>query len=318
MDSKVILIGDINIDLFLKGVKNVSCIKPGAELEVSEYSFDIGGSGFNFIMILNCFGVKVDLYGKIGTDFSGQNIKEYLKKRNIENSLIIDRTVKTGITTAVPIKNNRIFFTYNGGNRYLNINDLDLKKIMKFNHVHLSSYYLLKSLQPDYLNLLKTIKSNNDITVSFDTGFDPLKNWQSKKIFKILKYIDVFLPNEIEALNITQTKNIEKAIDLLSGYCSTVVIKLGNRGLAARCHKNINNRTIYLSPYSVKVIDTSCCGDSFNAGFVYGFLKNYNFEDSLNFANACGSLQANKLGSYKFKGIEEVISFMKITKKSEM
>ncbi|MHB1275557.1 MAG: carbohydrate kinase family protein [Candidatus Humimicrobiaceae bacterium] len=315
MDKNVILIGDINIDLALKGVKDLSNIKMGAELEISEYNLNIGGSGFNFIKTLSSFGVKVDLYGKIGADVFGQSIKKYLKKEKISNSLITDPEIKTGMTATVPIKNNRFFLTYNGGNEHLNINDLDLKKILRFQHVHLSSYYLLKSLQPDYLTLLKTIKSNKNITISFDTGFDPSENWQSKNIFEILKHIDIFLPSEVEALSLTKSKNIENAINVLSEYCPIVVIKLGNKGLAAKCKKNINDGIVYMKPYDVEVVDTACCGDSCDAGFIYGFLKNYSFENSLDLANGCGSLQASKLGSYKFSGLEEVINFMKIIKK---
>jgi sugar/nucleoside kinase (ribokinase family) len=315
MSKQVILIGDINIDLSLKGIKNISEIKLGAELGINEYTFDIGGSGFNFIKAMNSFGVKTDFYGKIGNDFFGHNIQEYLCKNKITNSLIIKDEIKTGITTMIPIKKNRFFFTYSGGNECLNINDLDFGKISQFDHVHLSSYYLLKGLQQDYITILKKIRENKNITISFDNGFDPLRNWQSEKIFEILKYVDIFLPNEVEALNITKTKNIEKALDILSAQCEIVIIKLGPSGLIARDNRNNGSETMGLLPYDVKVADTSCCGDCFDAGFIYGFLNNYGFQNSLDLANGCGSLQASKLGSYKFEDLREITDFMKVTKK---
>ena len=316
MNKKVILIGDVNIDLSLKGVRNISEIKLGAELGINEYTFDIGGSGFNFIKAMNSFGVKADFYGKIGNDFFGHNIKEYLNKNKINNSLIIKDEIKTGITTMIPIKNNRFFFTYSGGNEYLSVNDLDFGKIAQFDHVHLSSYYLLKSLQPDYITILKTIKANKNTTISFDTGFDPFRNWQSMKVFEILKYVDIFLPNETEALNITKSKNIEKALNILAAHCEIVIVKLGPRGLIARNKRNTGSETLRLPPYDVEVADTSCCGDCFDAGFIYGFLNSHGFQNSLDLANGCGSLQASKLGSYKFKGLQEIIDFMKVTKKA--
>jgi sugar/nucleoside kinase (ribokinase family) len=315
MSKKVILIGDINIDLSLKGISNISEIKLGAELGINEYTFDIGGSGFNFIKALNSFGVETDFFGKIGNDFFGHNIREYLNKYKITSSLIIEDEIKTGITTMVPIKNNRFFFTYSGGNEYLNIGDLDFRKIARFDHVHLSSFYLLKSLQPDYITLLKKIKANKNVTVSFDIGFDPLRNWQSEKIFEILEYVDIFLPNETEALNITKSKNIEKTLDILTGYCKIVIIKLGPKGLMAKNRSDTGDEITTLLPYDVEVADTSCCGDCFDAGFIYGFLNGYGFQNSLSLANGCGSLQASKLGSYKFKDLSEIVDFMKVTKK---
>ena len=50
--KKVFLIGDINIDLALRGLKqDMAKInwKIGSELKIDDFSFEIGGSGFNFI-----------------------------------------------------------------------------------------------------------------------------------------------------------------------------------------------------------------------------------------------------------------------------
>jgi sugar/nucleoside kinase (ribokinase family) len=315
--KKVFLIGDINIDLALRGLKqdmaNINW-KIGPELKIDDFSFDIGGSGFNFIKALSSFGVEVDFYGKTGDDIFGDYINKYLKKEKIQNSIVISKKIKTGITTVIPIGNNRIFFTFTGGNEYLNFKDLDLGKIIKFDHAHLSSFYLLKNLQDDVIRILKYLKSL-DITTSFDTGYDPDGKWQRQKIFEILEYVDIFIPNEVEALNITNKNNIEEAINLLSKYCPIVVIKLGSKGLAAKYDRGGKSKTIFLSTYDVDVVDTSCCGDCFDAGFIYGYLNCYDFERSLDFANACGSLQASKLGSYKFKGIFEIENLMEVTKK---
>jgi sugar/nucleoside kinase (ribokinase family) len=315
--KKVFLIGDINIDLALRGLKqdmaNINW-KVGPELKIDDFSFEIGGSGFNFIKALSSFGVEIDFYGKTGDDIFGDYINKYLKKEKIQNSIVISKKIKTGITIVIPIGNNRIFFTFTGGNEYLNFKDLDLSKIIKFNHVHLSSFYLLKNLQDDVIKILKYLKSL-DITTSFDTGYDPDDNWQRQKIFEILEYVDIFIPNEVEALNITNKNNIEEAINLLSKYCPIVVIKLGSKGLVAKYGRRGKSKTIFLSTYDIEVVDTSCSGDCFDAGFIYGYLNGYDFERSLDFANACGSLQASKLGSYKFEGIFEIENLMEVTKK---
>lgn len=310
MDKKVLLIGDINIDINLKGINDLSDIKLGTEFKMKDYVMDVGGSGFNTIMSLKNFGLNVDLFGKIGGDFFGEKIKKYLKENDINNSIITKKDLKTGLAVVLPVNNNRVILTYNGSNEFLKINDLNFKKIENSSHVHLSAYYLLKGLNADYIELLKKIKSYPHITTSFDTGYDPQEDWQREKIFKILKYIDIFLPNEIEILNITNSENIEEALKIISKFCKTVIVKLGNKGLAAISKKYTDNKIIYLKTYDVKVVDTTNCGDCFNAGFIYGFLDDYSFKDSLDLANACGSLQAAKLGNYKFKSLNEINNFM--------
>jgi len=46
-------------------------------------------------------------------------------------------------------------------------------------------------------------------------------------IVNVLDYVDIFLPNEIEALNISQTDSKDDALDILLQKANTVVIKCG-------------------------------------------------------------------------------------------
>jgi sugar/nucleoside kinase (ribokinase family) len=43
-------------------------------------------------------------------------------------------------------------------------------------------------------------------------------------------------------------------------------------------------------------MDTTGAGDSFNAGFVYGFISGMPMEECLKRGNGCGSLSATMLG----------------------
>lgn len=313
MGKKVFLIGDINIDFTLKGVNNLPNLSEdqGIEISLEDISYTVGGSGFNFLKVISNFGVKVDFYAKIGDDLYGNYIKDYLEKENINNSLIVSDNSRTGITSIIPIKGDRVLLTFKGSNEKLCIDDLDLKKITYFDHLHFSSFYLLKDLQSEVLNIFKFLKSK-DLTISFDTGFDPNEIWQRDKILSILKYVDIFIPNEIEALNITNKKTIYEAIELLSNYCPIVIIKLGPKGLIGKSRSSLeDNKVMHLPQYNINAVDTSCCGDSLNAGFMYSYLRNYSFRESLRFANACGALQATKIGSYRFNDIREIDDFMK-------
>lgn len=309
MDKKVFLIADINMDLTLQGLKRFPIVDAdlGKEFDLENVALSIGGSGFNLAKVLNSFGAKINFYGKIGDDFFGNYIKNYLKGLNIGNSLSMEKSSKTGVTTIITYNSDRILLTYIGANEKLSSEDIDLEIVRKFDHLHISSYYLFKNFQPDIISILKYLKSDSAITISLDTGYDPKEDWQREDIFSMLKYIDIFFPNKIEALNITKKEDILGAVGALSGYCPILAIKLGPEGAIG---KKSGERIVSVPAFDIEVKDTTCCGDSFNAGFLYSFLKGKSLKQSLFFGNACGAIQATKSGSYSIDGIKEVNEFI--------
>ena len=55
-------------------------------------------------------------------------------------------------------------------------------------------------------------------------------------------------------------------------------------------------KEVFLPAYRVKAVDTTGAGDSFNAGFVYGFLTGKGLEECLACGNACGALNVTAYG----------------------
>ncbi|MFQ9695918.1 MAG: carbohydrate kinase family protein [Zhenhengia sp.] len=88
--------------------------------------------------------------------------------------------------------------------------------------------------------------------------------------------------------------------------CKLVVAKLVKRLIAVK-----DGHIYEAASYSVEAIDTTGAGDSFNAGFVYGFLKGKSIEEALKYGNACGGLSATALGGNTgFPQEDELIKFM--------
>ena len=48
--------------------------------------------------------------------------------------------------------------------------------------------------------------------------------------------------------------------------------------------------------FDVKPVDTTGAGDSFNAGFIYGFLNDYELGKCMKYGNACGSICVTRIG----------------------
>jgi sugar/nucleoside kinase (ribokinase family) len=144
------------------------------------------------------------------------------------------------------------------------------------------------------------------LTTSTDPGWDSFKEW-GKDILAVLRYVDIFLPNEVEAMAIAEAASPEKAMDILADYADTVVIKMGRKGCLARN----SAASLYCPAFSVPVVDVTSAGDIFNAGFLYGFLDNWSLAETVKFANACGALSVSGAGSASImSGVAEVEAFL--------
>jgi sugar/nucleoside kinase (ribokinase family) len=114
--------------------------------------------------------------------------------------------------------------------------------------------------------------------------------------------VDIFGPNESEAMHLTGAANLEAALDQLGEIAPAVVIKCGERGAVARA-----GATTWRSPaLAVEVRDTTGAGDCFNAGFLYGYLGGHDLEGCLRRGNICGGLATVSRGKDSLPTVAQV------------
>ena len=104
--------------------------------------------------------------------------------------------------------------------------------------------------------------------------------------------MDVFLPNDREALAISGLSTVEAAARALAKKCRLVAVKQGRSGALA-CS---GDALVRAQALPVQVVDTVGAGDTFDAGFLYGFLNDWSLERTLSLAAACGSLSTRRAG----------------------
>ncbi len=114
----------------------------------------------------------------------------------------------------------------------------------------------------------------------------------SPGVIETLHAVDVFLPNESEAIQLTGASDCEHALDILCNYTNMVVIKRGAKGAIAQDQK----RRATVSAIPVNVIDTTGAGDCFNAGFIAAILQGEPLDTCLLYGNICGGLSTTARG----------------------
>ncbi|MBQ9951875.1 MAG: carbohydrate kinase family protein [Clostridia bacterium] len=285
----VYVYGDVNIDVVVPGVESLP--EPGSEVDVPVMETFVGGGAALFTLGIAKLGLKPVFQGSVGKDMYGEYIRNLFKELGVDDSLLLDsKTKKTGISISFTTEKDRCFLTYRGTNEGISLKNMDLEKLPGAKHVHVTGYEGATN-HAEYLDMLTKIHAMGDVTVSFDVGWDMTGVWY-EGIFDLLPMIDVLFMNETECMHYTRCENVEEGARRLAEKAGMAVIKLGKTGAMA-----IKDGQKYFAPaYTVKAVDTTGAGDSFNAGFVYGFLQGLPMEDCLKCGNGCGALSVTKLG----------------------
>lgn len=294
----VYIYGDVNIDIVVPGVEKLP--QPGSEEDVPAMETFVGGGAALFALGIAKLGMKPVFQGSIGRDMYGGYIRNLFRELGVDDCLLLDSdTKKTGISISFTTEKDRCFLTYRGTNEGISLKYMDLEKVPGAKHVHVTSYEG-RSNHEEYLDMLKKIHALGDVTVSFDVGWDPTGEWY-EGIFDLLPMIDVLFMNETECRHYTRCDDIEEGARRLAEKAGMAVIKLGRKGaMAVR-----DGKKYFAEPYRVQAVDTTGAGDSFNAGFVFGFLQGYDLEKCLKCGNGCGALSVTRLGGntgFPFRG----------------
>ena len=301
----VFVFGDINIDLLIPGVSSLP--PAGEEWEVPRMRTEPGGGALLFALGLAKLGMKPVFLGSVGEDIYGDYLKSSMEKAGVDLSLLETRPgARTGISISFTDDKDRCFLTYRGGCRVPDIGEVSLEQVSCARHIHLTGYAEAQN-HDAYFAFLQRLRRETDVTVSFDVGWDSSGEW-SRRIYELFPYLDVLLMNETECMHYSGKSTArEAALDFAENGC-LAAIKLGKKG--ALCCRD--GQIFVREGFSVPVVDTTGAGDSFNAGFVYGFLTGADPETALDLGNGCGALSCTGLGgNVMFPTLEGLQDFLK-------
>jgi sugar/nucleoside kinase (ribokinase family) len=284
----VLVAGEINPDLILTG--DVQPVFGQVEKLVESASLTIGSSSAIFACGAARLGLKVAFIGKCGDDIFGRFMLEEMSKRGVEIEPVIQVPGQaTGLSVILNRGGDRAILTYPGLIPALSAVDVPDGLLCQVRHLHVASYFLQTALQPGLPSLFERARYFG-VTTSLDTNYDPSGAWCG--FDELLAFTNVFLPNEAEACSLTRANTVETAADRLASKVETLALKLGAQG-ALGVNKN---QKVRVPSIPVKVVDTIGAGDSFDAGFVYGYLQDWPLEKALRLATVCGALSTQAAG----------------------
>ncbi|MEY2819680.1 MAG: hypothetical protein RL275_3143 [Chloroflexota bacterium] len=299
----LLVAGEINPDLILSG--NVTPEFGQVEKLVDAAALTIGSSSAIFACGAARLGLNVAFIGLCGDDVFGHFMLDEMSKRGVDVSHVIVR--KDGQTGLSVILNNgidRAILTHSGLIADLQASDIADSLLAQARHLHVASYFLQTKLQPELPALFKRAQSLG-LTTSLDTNYDPSEKWIG--FDELLAVTNVFLPNEAEAKSLTGAENVEEAANRLGSKVEALALKMGKDGALGIS----KSQRVQVESIPVKVVDTVGAGDSFDAGYMYGYLNDWELEKSLRLACVCGALSTQQAGGTNGQPtLEEALKFL--------
>jgi len=285
----VLVAGELNPDLILAD-PNLEPRFGQQEILVQDMQITAGSSSVIYACGAARLGLKVAFIGVIGEDSFGSFMLDALQERGVDTSaVIVDSQRTTGLTVILNRVTDRAILTYPGAINALHAEQVKDDLLRQSRHLHVASYFLQTALQPGLPDLFHRARALG-LTTSLDSNWDPTGKWSG--FDALLRLTDIFFPNETEIQSLTGRMDIDEAARVLAEKCNILAVKLGAKGALA-----YHGDEICRAPaLSVQVADTVGAGDSFDAGFTYGFLQDWCLDRCLRLGIACGSLSTRAHG----------------------
>jgi len=276
MPKYVCVIGGINLDI--KGLSKNIIDKPDSYQ--GKVLFTPGGVARNVAENLSKLNVNVSLLGCIGNDSNGKFILDALNKNLINTShILISDEVSTASYLSLCDKTGKLVAAVNDMDdstgkisvEYLQ-EKIDVIKNSKF-------IFLDTNLKEEVIEFIIQTANENNIPVFIDT----VSIEKSERVKNLNGTVNFLLPNLNEFNNIFGDFDIDRIswkLDLpLFKKFETIILKRGESGIVLI--QPSKNSIKLFPPMKMDVTEANGAGDSFNAGFIFGLLNNYELYDSI-------------------------------------
>lgn len=279
----LIIIGDINVDI---NMALSHWPQEGGDAIAHTTIWSSGGTGLNSAIAVARMGGSSQLWGRVGTDPSAQQLLTTARQYTIDiDAIQTDTVLPTGLCV-IPVSPNgeRTFLSYRGANTAW---QTPLHWPTGTHWLHVCGHALLSGTQGQSARAalreaqLRGWHTSIDLCEALATQLDGLANDYPQPL-------SVLLGNHAE-MQVAQ----RHAHHPLSHYADTVITKRGAAGCVART----NTQQLEDAGFVVDAIDTTACGDTFASICVWVLMQQYALTDALLVANAAGAITASRRGA---------------------
>jgi len=292
--GRIAALGPHIVDVLGRPVTAIPPGQDGALLE--EIRMTVAGTGGGAAVDLAKLGWAVASFAAVGDDGLGVYLRSQLDLLGVDTRGLIARPGTATSATILPIRPNgeRPSLHAPGATATLGIDDLDWNDMATCDAVLVGGPEAMPQLAGDAF--LERIRYLRDAGVRIFTDFLHAGDPQMLELLTpLLALVDWVLPNAEQVRRMTGVSDPAEAARhiLRLGAGAIAVTDGGDGALLVRP----DTEDIRVSAFDTTVVDTTGCGDAFNAGLITAIMHGCNPVDAVLLGNACGALVAGGLGS---------------------
>lgn len=318
----LICMGRSSIDLYSNDV--------GAPfVEIQSFAAFVGGSPTNIAVGGQRLGLRTALLTAVGEDPVGDFILHFLKKEGVETRFIPKKpdTRSSAVLLGIepPDRFPLVFYRDNAADIQLDVEDVQATPIDDCRLLEISGTGL--SREPSRGATLFAAEearaAGAKVVLDLDFRAD---QWNDPRGFgasvgSVLPMVNIAIGTE-EEVRATMLENVEQitishsqisapevrgdldaAIESLLGHGpEALVVKRGESGASVLLP---DGEEIQAPAFPVEVYNVLGAGDAFAAGFIYGYLKEWDWYRSARMGNACGAIVVTRHGAANFMPYEQ-------------
>jgi len=262
---------------------------------LAEIRATAAGTGAGTAVDLAKLGACVTTFGAVGADLLAEILLTALAAHHVDTSRVVAKSGAQTSATILPIRPNgeRPAWHVPGATRLLELADLDLGRLGACDAMLLGGPDALAGLTATDLAAVVAAAKAAGALVAVDV-LHPGSQRDFDRISGALAGSDWFWPNADQLRALTGRADLDLAVaDVQALGTGGVAVTLGADG----CLVTEAGGLTHIPAIGVAVVDTTGCGDGFNAGMLIGLLLGCDPVDAAWLGVACGALVATGLGS---------------------
>lgn len=274
----------MNLDLIFKGFDRMP--QPGEEVFAKNFTMQLGGGPIVCPIVLDRLGCKVRLGTFLGENETSAICRRLLEQRRFDKYDVFhtENPDPVVVTSVFSWPHDRGFLAHN---EQVYESCLDGDTVYHF--LRDAKVVFAPIGHPDVTRRLH----EEGVKVVYDNGWSDELSIDGCKDF--LPYIDVYTPNDREAMKIAGTDSLEEAIRFLARYTPHPVVTLGKGGCAWWDQGTIRHAP---AVEDFVAVDTTGAGDNFLTGMIYGLLRDEPLERCVRLGNIFAGCSTTAIGCF--------------------